>query len=131
MGIITANASCLTAGHLENTGITRDIPLIIRGMENRTEFRQAILEEKGTLDSDLIQSEVVGVARELAADHPEVGSILLECSDLPPYAHAVQAETGLPVFDFITMIEYVHHTLVRRPYRGLHVGPTGKARFEP
>ena len=47
-----------------------------------------------------------------------MGAVLLECSDLPPYAHAIQREIGLPVFDFVTMISYVHSSVVRRPYDG-------------
>lgn len=47
-----------------------------------------------------------------------MGSVLLECSDLPPYAHAVQRALELPVFDFITMINHVHTSLVQTPYKG-------------
>ncbi len=119
IGIITANASCLKPMHLTSTGISRDIPLAIAGMENKPEFRDAILREKGSLDSFRIQTEVVEVARELTRQHPDIGSILLECSDLPPYAHAIQDATGFPVFDFFTMINYVHTTLVRAPFSGI------------
>lgn len=118
VGIITADASCLTRAHFENSSIPADLPLAIAGMESQQEFREAILKEKGTLDSACIEREVVEVARKLVAENPRVGSILLECSDLPPYAHAVQSATGLPVFDFVTMIDYVHRALVRTPYRG-------------
>ena len=118
VGIITANSSCLTPRHFDNVGIDSTIPMVIAGMENQTEFREAVLEEKGTLDSSLIETEVMGVAEELVRRNPEIGSILLECSDLPPYAHAIQSVTGRPVFDFVTMIEYVHQTLVRSPFTG-------------
>jgi hypothetical protein len=118
IGIITANASCLTPQHFQGCQIPPDIPLVIAGMEHQSEFREAILEEKGTLDSFKIESEVVQVATKLVSQTPDIGAILLECSDLPPYAHAIQAATGLPVFDFITMIEYVHRSLVRTPYVG-------------
>jgi hypothetical protein len=37
---------------------------------------------------------------------------------LPPYAHASQVAVGLPVFDFFTMINYVHTTLIRTPFTG-------------
>lgn len=118
IGVITANASCLTDRHYENVGISRDIPLAVYGMEGQDEFRTSVLEEKGTLDSDLVEREVVGVAKKMLAEHPKVGAIVLECSDLPPYAHAVHSATGLPVFDFITMIKHVHTALTPRPYQG-------------
>lgn len=118
IGVITADKTALTPGHFSSVGVDENIPLVIAGMETQAEFSSAVLKEKGTLDSGRIEAEVVSVTRQLVAENPEVGAILLECSDLPPYAHAVQAATGLPVFDFVTMIEYVHRTLARTPYNG-------------
>lgn len=119
VGVITADSRALTPGHFDSVGITPKMPLAVGGMEDQTEFREAVLQERGTLDSDLIRDEVVSVARKLIRDYPDIGAILMECSDLPPYASTVQAETQLPVFDFITMIHYVHSALARRPYEGL------------
>jgi aspartate/glutamate racemase len=118
VGVITANASRLTQRHFAASNVGVHIPLVVVGMEGQTEFREAILEERGTLDSAAIEREVTEVARRLVAEYPDVKSILLECSDLPPYAHAVQAATGRPVFDFITMINYVQQSIARRPYIG-------------
>ena len=118
IGVISANAEALTPHHFESVGVAPTIPLAIAGMQDQAEFRSAILEEKGTLDSARIEAEVVQVAKSLLQRHPLVGAILLECSDLPPYAHAVQQAVRLPVFDFITMIQYVHAAVVRRPYHG-------------
>jgi Asp/Glu/hydantoin racemase len=61
---------------------------------------------------------VVGVARRLVAEDDQVQAILLECSNLPPYAAAVQAAVNLPVYDFITMINYVFSAVVRRRFVG-------------
>ncbi len=118
VGIITANASCLTPKHFQATGIPQSLPMVIAGMENQTEFREAVLEEKGSLDSSKIEQEVVQVAKKLVASNPDVGAILLECSDLPPYAKAIQQAVDLPVFDFFTMINYVHTAYVRLPFQG-------------
>ncbi|MFP1643353.1 aspartate/glutamate racemase family protein [Pontitalea aquivivens] len=118
VGIITANAARLTPAHFAACGVDAGIPLRIAGMEGCAEFRSAILEEKGTLNSGAIEAEVCAVARRLVADHPQVGAILLECSDLPPYAQAVQQATGRPVFDFNTMITQVERAVVARRYQG-------------
>ena len=119
VGVITANAACLTPEHFKGAGIPDGLPLIVAGMEGQSEFRGAVLEEKGTLDSDKIEQEVVHVARELVTGNPHIGAILLECSDLPPYARAVQQAVNLPVYDFFTMIHYVHTAHVRLPFVGL------------
>ncbi len=118
VGIVTANRSALTPAHFAALGIGSDVPLAVAGMEDQPEFYSAILQEKGTLDSAAIQDELVAVASRLRRDSPEIGAILLECSDLPPYAFAVGRALGLPVFDFITMIRFVHSALVPAPYAG-------------
>ena len=118
VAVITADATAMTPDHFFNVGVNPDIPLILAGMENSPEFRDAVLKEKGSLDSDKIEEEIVGVARQLVQQHPEIGAFLLECSDLPPYAAAVSRETRLPVFDFITMIKHVYTTLIQMPYSG-------------
>jgi len=118
IGIITADSKSLTPEHFISVGVNKEIPLLIGGMEDQKEFREAILEEKGTLDSDLIESEVAGVAKKLITENPDIGALVLECSDLPPYAHAIQKEVNLPIFDFTTMIQYVHTALVRNEFQG-------------
>lgn len=118
VGVITANAARLTPAHFAACGITPDTVLHVAGMEGQPEFSSAVLEEKGTLDSALIEAEVTGVAADLVARHPGIGSILLECSDLPPYAQAVQRATGRPVFDFNSMIAHVERAAVARTYQG-------------
>lgn len=118
VGIITANAACLSSEHFEGAGIPDGLPVVMAGMEGQTEFREAILEEKGTLDSAKIEREVVQVARDLVMGHPDIGAILLECSDLPPYARSVQQAVHLPVYDFFSMITYVHGAHVRLPFAG-------------
>lgn len=118
VGIITANGSLLKDVHFDALHISPAIPRVISGMEEQPEFRSAILEEKGTLDSRLIEQEVVGVAQRMVEQNPGLGAVLLECSDLPPYAKSVQDAIGLPVFDFITMIRYMHTALICQGYQG-------------
>jgi len=116
IGIITADSRRLHKAHLEACGIAADVPVVIRGMQDEPEFRGAILDECGSLDSALIEAEAVSVARSLVADRPDIGAILLECSDLPPYSKAIQAATGRPVFDYNTMIDWMASGLRSRSY---------------
>ena len=116
IGVVSANAGVLTGEHFRNVGIAPDTPLAIYGMEEQYEFRTSVLEEKGTMDSDKVREEILGVVGRMTRENPTLGAIVLECSDLPPYAHAIQEATGLPVFDFTTMIRYVHNALVPTTY---------------
>ena len=118
VGIISANASALTEQHLRNVGISADMPVVLYGMENKYEFSSSVLEEKGTIDTDVIEKEILEVCDLMLKEHPEVGAIQLECSDLPPFAAAVHDHTGLPVFDFITMIRHMESALNPTRYTG-------------
>ena len=60
---------------------------------------------------ELIEQEVLGTARRALEQHPGIRAFVLECTDLPPYSEAIRRESGLPVFDFITMVNYLHSTL--------------------
>lgn len=119
IGVVTADKTSLTDKHFKAVGVDPDdIPLVIAGMEDKKEFRQAILEEKGTLDSLKIENELLETVENMTQKNPDIGAILLECSDLPPYSYKVQQKTGLPVFDYITMINFVHTSVVKNKFQG-------------
>ena len=99
-------------------GIDDSIPIVIAGLEDCPAFYSAVVKLEGPRDTDTEEREVVAVAAKLVEGHPDVGAILLECSDLPPYAAAVQEMVRLPVFDFVTMINFMWSALVRPNYQG-------------
>lgn len=116
VGILTANASSLSPAHLAGVG-AQSVPVRIAGMAEQPEFREVILEGKrDDLDPRRMGAEVLSVADGLLRDHPDVGAIVLECTDLVPFAHDIQARTGVPVFDIVTLSGLVHASLSRRPY---------------
>jgi Asp/Glu/hydantoin racemase len=118
VGVICANSRILDRDLLEAVGINPSIPICIRGLENKENFYKAAIEEVGTLDSYKIEKEVVSVAEEMVDKDPKVKAILLECSMLPPYAASVQEAVKLPVFDYITMINYVYSSVVKKRFEG-------------
>ena len=118
IAIVTADSANLTPGFLARAGLAVENPILIRGMQDKPEFKTAVFDEKGTLDSDLITAETVEVVRSVAAEHPDLGAVLLECSMLPPYAKAVQDALDLPVYDFVTMIDYLQSAMERERPRG-------------
>jgi hypothetical protein len=118
VGIITADATSLTADLLAAVGVSDTTNLVIGGLEDRQQFYQFAIEETGSLDAEAVEKEVVTVARNIVADNPQVRALLLECSLLPPYGAAVQAAVNLPVFDYITMINFVYTAVVKQQYSG-------------
>lgn len=118
IGVVTANASSLDEFVFRRIDIEDLSGLVIKGLEKKPNFASAVIKEEGVLDSGKIETEVVAEAKQLVAGNPEVGAILLECSMLPPYGAAVQEAVGLPVFDFVTMIDYVFSAVVKKRYVG-------------
>lgn len=70
------------------------------------------------LDNEQLTKDLAETAQKLINERPDIGAILLECSDLPPYASDIQRATGLPVFDFITLINWVEQAVVQKRYFG-------------
>jgi Asp/Glu/hydantoin racemase len=120
IGVIASSRTSLTDVHLRMAAAGSEIRTAVATMDGREHFRSAIGDQSGELDFDRVQAEVVEVAKTLLREQPLVKAIVLECVDLPPYAHAVQQAVGLPVFDMTTLIGYVHSALVRRPFLGIY-----------
>jgi hypothetical protein len=112
VGIMTVNAGTLTPAHLRGAGIGADVPLAVVGMETEKEFTRALLDNELELDVDLAREEHIRVARRLVTDHPDVGAIVLECTNMPPYTADIQRETGRPVFDVLSLVTMYHGALV-------------------
>src|SRR3989441_1753230 len=105
VGIMTVNAAGLTQEHLTGAGIG-DIPIAVAGMETEKEFTRVLLGNEMVLDVDAAREEHVRVARRLVAEHADIGAIVLECTNMPPYAADIQRETGLAVFDIVRSEEH-------------------------
>jgi hypothetical protein len=118
VGIITADSKSLTDELLATVGVLDSTNLVIGGLEDRQQFYRFAIEETGSLDAVAVEKEVVTVAGELVAENPRIRAILLECSLLPPYGAAVQDAVNLPVFDYITMINFVFSAVVKQRYIG-------------
>lgn len=114
--VLTADAASVDDAFISHMGGTPDRCLVCN-VGDRESFA-AIRWGDTTLDNGRLAADLQSLAARACADHPEVGAILLECSDLPPYAAAIQAATGRPVFDFITLINWAHAAVVQTPYYG-------------
>ena len=112
VGIMTVSAATLGSDHLEGAGIGRDIPVAVTGLETEKEFTRVLLGDELVLDVDIAREEHVRVARRLVAEKPDVGAIVLECTNMPPYSADIQRETGLPVFDIVSLVTMVHGALL-------------------
>ncbi len=109
--IITANASALGPEHLKSVGVTSTAGLHIIGLEKCAEWNRMFAEPTAEIDLDVIEQEVLDTALRALDVHPGIQTFVLECTDLPPYSAAIRRQAGLPVFDFITMVNYLHSAI--------------------
>ena len=116
IAVFAASAENLDDEILASVGVTLEDIIIqdVGSMESFAPIRWG----KTELDNGKLTEDLARVTKELVDAHPEIGAILLECSDLPPYAYAIQASANLPVFDFITLIKWVYSAVVQKPYFG-------------
>jgi hypothetical protein len=115
VGLVTVSGSTLSPAHLEGAGVPLDTPMA--GTENGKEFFRVLIKaEKEDMDVGLAERDVVEAGKDLVARHPDVGAIVLECTNMPPYAAALQAEVGLPVYDIYSMITWFHAGLRPRVF---------------
>lgn len=118
VGVITADSRGLDEALLAAVGVNDVDRIVIQGLEDQPHFYRFAIEEAGTLDAKMVAAEVVTAGRHLVARDDRVKVLLLECSLLPPYAAALQAAVQMPVFDYITMINYVFAAVVQQSYEG-------------
>jgi len=81
-----------------------DDRFMIVGCQNVPGFN-AVAEGK-KVDVEYVTPGIVYLVKEHLKHHSSVRAILLECTELPPYADALRDETGLPVFDAITNADF-------------------------
>jgi len=109
VGVINASARNLTAAHLEAVGAPADTP--VEGMPEGGSFAATFLANGQTLDRDAVEREAIEAGRALVKKHPAVDTIVLECTNLPPYKQALQRELGLPVHDVLDLLKEFHARL--------------------
>lgn len=119
IGVLTAQKDSFTDSLLDNCNVCEELKkrLVVKDLGHEKEF-SCIIEGRGEFDNGIVRQEVVNKALEIVKEYPDTGAILLECSDMPPYAYAVQAATSLPVFDFTTLIRWLHSAVTQTPYYG-------------
>ncbi len=114
VGVLTVHASNLSEKHLLAAGAPADTP--VAGTENGNEFTRVILGDEPTMDLEKCRTDNVQAARELIANHDNIGAIVLECTNMVPYAADIQALTGLPVFSIHTFINWFQAGLVAKRF---------------
>ena len=101
-GVITVDAGALGSAHLHAAGAAADTPVV--GLEPGCHLQHTLLEDLPRLDALRAEADAVHAARTLMRRHPQVRSVVLECTNLPPYADAIRRATGRPVAHLLSLV---------------------------
>jgi len=114
VGILTISAATLAPEHLEAAGVAPDTP--VAGTDGGREFSRVILNDEPALDMDAARQDLLDAGEALLGRHPEVGAVLLECTNMCPYARDLRRHLGLPVFDMVSFVSWFHAGLLPRDF---------------
>jgi Asp/Glu/hydantoin racemase len=113
VGVLTIAQAALSAEHLAAAGVPAGTP--VEGTDAGRELTRAILGDEPALDVEAARADVLDAGDRLLARHPEVAALVLECTNMAPYAAALQDRTGLPVLDIVSLATWLQAGL--RPRR--------------
>src|SRR5579862_1819584 len=123
VGVLTVSAASLTREHLIAAGADPETPVV--GTEGGNEFTRAILGDEERLDAAAAERDILAAGDALVARYPATGAVLLECTNMVPYARALSEHLRLPVFSIYTFVTWFQAGLAPRDF-----GPPGSGRRE-
>ena len=121
VGVVTANGPVLEeAPAIENCGVSPEDKknrIVIAGAEG-PEFTKVLGQTGEPFDVHKLEGEIVAAARGIMDRDKDIAAVLLECTELAPAAYAVQNAVRVPVYDYSTLIRFVHDASRARQYHG-------------
>jgi Asp/Glu/hydantoin racemase len=115
VGIITISAPSLTAEHLKGAGVAPETPIV--GTESGRHFSRAILNNEAELDIEASRLDLLDAGNSLLTQHEDIGAIVLECTNMVPYAADLRRKFGLPVYSIYTFLTWFQSGLLPRRFR--------------
>lgn len=113
LGIVTFDSENLGKEHLSAVGVDYDVPIV--GVKKGGEF-QKILRDGKPYSFEAIEAEVLEAVAKLLQENDNIGGIILECTNIPPFKNAIYRKTGLPIWDIITLGNYLYEVSLPKDY---------------
>lgn len=106
VGLITSDSGALDSRHFRGAGVDFEPPIV--SLRDDGPIRNTMRENTAAPDRDELEADALETVNRLVGKHPEVGAIVLECANLPPYSAAIARASGRPVFDVVTLVHWLH-----------------------
>ncbi len=117
VAVLTISKASLTPAHLKAAGVAAPEDIPVFGTDQGRAFTRCILDDHEAIDFEACRLDMLDAAREIVETDRDVGAIVLECTNMTPYAHDVRKATGLPVFSIYTFLKWFHQGLVPDRFR--------------
>jgi len=105
LGVLTFDARALTPSHF---GPAWDPDLLIEGLELSREFYPAIAEDRSVMDAFAAEGDVALATKRLRERAGgRLDAVILECTNLSPFAQRIREEAAAPVFDLATTVKWL------------------------
>lgn len=114
VSILTISEKTLIADHLRAAGVPPGTPVM--GTDTGREFTNAVLGDAIEIDFDACRQDLLHAADQLVSAYPETGAILLECTNMVPYAADIRRHVGLPVYSIHSFISWFQSGLMPRQF---------------
>jgi hypothetical protein len=121
VGVLTVSAASLSAEHLGAAGADPATPVV--GTDGGAEFTRVLLGDEDRLDAAAAERDILEAGDRLVARYPATGAVLLECTNMVPYARALSEHLRLPVFSIYSFVCWFQAGLAPRNF-----GPPGSSR---
>jgi hypothetical protein len=108
-GLIVSDPNALTERHFRGVGATPGLPMAALPMDGP--LLRNMREQATVVDAGAQAADVMATVDDLLARHPEVGALIFECANLPPYSAAVSRRFELPVYDIVTLVRWMQLAL--------------------
>jgi hypothetical protein len=114
VGVLTVSAANLTAEHLSAAGADPAAPVV--GTDGGSEFSRVMINDEERLDVAAAERDILAAGDRLVASHDGIGAVLLECTNMVPYARALSQRLRLPVFSIYTFVTWFQSGLIPREF---------------
>lgn len=114
IAILTAWTDRLTPEVLQLSGLPEDVETVVSSIQTSSEFLNMADED---LDTEAFGARLQEAGQKLFGEHDDIGALLLECAVYTPYAARLQKAFSVPVYDFISMIDFARQVTHRKLYK--------------
>ncbi len=109
VGVLTMSRRDLTEAHYKGVGwSSEEMPVVVTSFSPGSVFWETYLVGRTVVDPDVLRGELLDLGRDLLTRYPEVGALVLECTNFAPFSPVLRREFGIPVFDLTTLVSQTH-----------------------